>query len=48
MKTIGLIIRLMIRLPQVWIALVAIGAAIVVNGQEPFVDIATYAIQRLF
>jgi hypothetical protein len=48
MKTIRLTIRLMICLPQVWIALVVIGAAIVVNGQEPFVDIATYAIQRLF
>jgi hypothetical protein len=48
MKTIGLVIRLMIRLPQVWIALVVMGAAIVVNGREPFVDIVTYAIQRLF
>ena len=48
MNTIGSAIRLVMRLPQVWIALVVIGAAIVVNGQEPFVDILTYAIQRLF
>jgi hypothetical protein len=48
MKTIGLAVRLIMRLPQVWIALVVMGAAIVVNGQEPFVDIVTYAIQRLF
>ena len=48
MNSIGSIIRLMLRLPQVWIAVLVTGAALVINGHEPFVDIALYAVQRLF
>ena len=48
MNQIGSIARLMLRLPQVWIALVVTAAAIVINGHETFVDIAMYAIRRLF
>jgi len=41
-------IRLVFLLPPVWIALMAWSIAIAVNGWQPFVDIALYAIQRLF
>jgi len=38
----------MLRLPQVWIAMAVAGAAVAFNGWEPFMDIAAYAIWRLF
>ena len=41
-------IRLMLRLPPVWVATLALGWAIWINGQEPLVDIFLYAVQRLF
>ena len=41
-------IRLMFSLPPVWITLVVTGVAVAVNGWEPFVDIALYAVERLF
>jgi hypothetical protein len=48
MNRLGSAIRLVFCLPPVWIALVAVAAAVVFNGWEPFVDIVLYAIQRLF
>ncbi len=48
MNRIGSAIRLVFFLPPVWIALVTGGVVIAVNGWEPFVDIALYAVQRLF
>ncbi len=47
MNRLGSAIRLMLYLPPVWIALTVTGWVVVVNGWEPFVDIALYAIQRL-
>ncbi len=48
MSRIGLAIRLMLFLPPVWITLAVIALAIVVNGWEAGVDIAHYAVRRLF
>ena len=48
MDRLGSTVRLMLRLPQVWIAIAATGAAVLANGWEPFVDIAVYAMWRLF
>ncbi|MFQ6100489.1 MAG: hypothetical protein ACE5OS_04560 [Anaerolineae bacterium] len=48
MKSLGPAIRLMLCLPPVWIALVTAGIVVAVNGWEPCVDIALYAVQRLF
>ena len=48
MSRIGLAIRLILFLPPVWIALAVIALAIVINGWEPGVDIAHYAVRRLF
>jgi len=47
MNRLGATVRLMLRLPQVWIAIAATGAAVLANGWEPFVDIAAYAVWRL-
>ncbi len=48
MSRISLAIRLMLFLPPVWIALAVTIAAILINGWEPGVDIANYAVTRLF
>ena len=48
MSRIKLAIRLMLFLPPVWIALMVMALAIVTNGWEPGVDIANYAVTRLF
>ena len=48
MNRMGSAIRLMFCLPPVWVTLVVTGWVVVVNGWEPFVDIALYAAQRLF
>jgi hypothetical protein len=47
MNRMGSVIRLMLCLPQMWIALVATGVAIVANNWETLVDIAIYALWRL-
>jgi hypothetical protein len=47
MKTLGSAIKLLLCLPPVWLAILAIGTAFAFNGWEPFVDIAAYAVQRL-
>lgn len=48
MSRLWLAIRLVLCLPAVWFAIVVMGWAILVNGREPFVDIALYAVERLF
>lgn len=48
MNRLGSAVRLMLYLPQVWIAIAATGVAVLANGWEPFVDIAVYAVWRLF
>ncbi len=48
MSRIKLAIRLMLFLPPVWITLAVIAVALVTNGWEPGVDIANYAVTRLF
>lgn len=40
-------IELMLRLPQVWLVLVATGIALVTNYWEPLVDIVDFAMRRL-
>jgi hypothetical protein len=41
-------IRTLFLLPPVWVTLVVVGAAFATSGWAPFVDIARYAIERLF
>jgi hypothetical protein len=48
MKSLGSAIKMLLCLPPVWLAILAAGAAFAFNGWEPFVDIAAYAVQRLF
>ena len=48
MKSLGSAIKMLLCLPPVWLAILAAGAAFAFNRWEPFVDIAAYAVQRLF
>ncbi len=48
MSRLWIAVRLMLFLPPVWIALTVIIVAVLINGWEPGVDIANYAVNRLF
>jgi len=48
MSRLGSAIRLMFCMPPVWIATAELVWVGWLNGREPLVDIALYAIQRLF
>ena len=48
MRRLGSAIRLMLCLPPVWFALVALGLAFAYNGWDPVYDILLFAFYRLF
>ena len=48
MNRVGAALRTILCLPPVWIALIASVLAVAFNGWEPVLDIARYAVERLF
>jgi hypothetical protein len=48
MRRLGTAIHLIFYLPALWVLLAAIMFVVAVNSSEPFADIVSYAIQRLF
>jgi len=47
MKGIASALRTVLVLPPVWLALLAVTAAVVANGWQPLMDIVNFAVWRL-